>query len=34
VRIGVNWGSLDGALLAQMMDETGGCRRPKEREAK
>src|SRR5260370_31255136 len=23
VRIGVNWGSLDGALLAQMMDEKG-----------
>src|SRR5438067_10618957 len=23
VRIGVNWGSLDGALLAQMMDENG-----------
>ncbi len=23
VRIGVNWGSLDGALLAEMMDENG-----------
>jgi (E)-4-hydroxy-3-methylbut-2-enyl-diphosphate synthase len=32
VRIGVNWGSLDQALLARMMDENG--RRPEPREAR
>src|SRR5882672_9038376 len=31
VRIGVNWGSLDGALLAEMMDENG--RRPEPKDA-
>jgi len=31
VRIGVNWGSLDGALLAEMMDENG--RRPDPKDA-
>src|SRR5246500_2738278 len=30
VRIGVNWGSLDGALLAQMMDENARLPEPKE----
>src|SRR5437016_2912985 len=30
VRIGVNWGSLDGALLAQMMDENGRLPQPKD----
>src|SRR5213082_2251480 len=30
VRIGVNWGSLDGALLAQMMDENGRLPEPKD----
>src|SRR5579862_9386768 len=30
VRIGVNWGSLDGALLAQMMDDNGRLAEPKE----
>src|SRR5215467_10231904 len=30
VRIGVNWGSLDGALLAQMMDENGRLAEPKD----
>src|SRR5436305_972946 len=30
VRIGVNWGSLDGALLAEMMDENGRLPQPKE----
>src|SRR5437762_12802610 len=28
VRIGVNWGSLDGALLAEMMDENGRLPQP------
>ena len=28
VRIGVNWGSLDPALLTQLMDENAGCRSP------
>ncbi|HYO81637.1 MAG TPA: flavodoxin-dependent (E)-4-hydroxy-3-methylbut-2-enyl-diphosphate synthase [Bryobacteraceae bacterium] len=28
VRIGVNWGSLDGALLTRMMDENNGLREP------
>src|ERR1700688_589713 len=28
VRIGVNWGSLDGALLAKMMDENGKLPEP------
>src|SRR5438093_9028006 len=31
VRIGVNWGSLDGALLAEMMDEN--ARRPEPKDA-
>src|SRR5689334_3768234 len=30
VRIGVNWGSLDGALLAEMMDENGRRAEPKD----
>src|SRR5437867_2706758 len=30
VRIGVNWGSLDGALLAQMMDENARLPEPKD----
>src|SRR6202051_4667442 len=30
VRIGVNWGSLDGALLAEMMDENGKLPEPKD----
>src|SRR3979490_1348800 len=30
VRIGVNWGSLDGALLAEMMDQNGRLPEPKE----
>src|SRR5579864_4711917 len=30
VRIGVNWGSLDGALLAQMMDENSKLPEPKD----
>src|SRR5712692_4351716 len=30
VRIGVNWGSLDGALLAEMMDENGRLPQPKD----
>jgi (E)-4-hydroxy-3-methylbut-2-enyl-diphosphate synthase len=30
VRIGVNWGSLDGALLAEMMDENGRLPEPKD----
>jgi (E)-4-hydroxy-3-methylbut-2-enyl-diphosphate synthase len=30
VRIGVNWGSLDGALLAEMMDENAGLPEPKD----
>jgi len=30
VRIGVNWGSLDGALLAEMMDENGRLAEPKD----
>src|SRR5436305_15123842 len=30
VRIGVNWGSLDGALLAQMMDDNGRLPEPKD----
>src|SRR6202047_439684 len=30
VRIGVNWGSLDGALLAQMMDDNGRLAAPKD----
>src|SRR4051795_9862745 len=30
VRIGVNWGSLDGALLAEMMDENGRSANPKD----
>jgi (E)-4-hydroxy-3-methylbut-2-enyl-diphosphate synthase len=30
VRIGVNWGSLDGALLARMMDENGRLAEPKD----
>src|SRR6202163_4639044 len=30
VRIGVNWGSLDGALLAQMMDDNGRLAEPKD----
>src|SRR5579872_600735 len=30
VRIGVNWGSLDGALLAEMMDENGRLPKPKD----
>ena len=30
VRIGVNWGSLDGALLAQMMDENGRLAEPRD----
>src|SRR6266853_3301061 len=29
VRIGVNWGSLDGALLTQMMDENARSAEPK-----
>lgn len=29
VRIGVNWGSLDQALLARLMDENGRSRQPK-----
>jgi (E)-4-hydroxy-3-methylbut-2-enyl-diphosphate synthase len=30
VRIGVNWGSLDGALLAEMMDQNGRLAEPKD----
>src|SRR5438477_3737006 len=30
VRIGVNWGSLDGALLAEMMDENARLAEPKD----
>src|SRR6266699_2038423 len=30
VRIGVNWGSLDGALLAEMMDANGKLPEPKD----
>src|SRR5712691_8530010 len=30
VRIGVNWGSLDGALLTQMMDENARSAEPKD----
>src|SRR5205809_1762720 len=30
VRVGVNWGSLDGQLLAEMMDENGRLPEPKE----
>src|SRR5712671_6983675 len=30
VRIGVNWGSLDGALLAEMMDENARLPEPKD----
>src|SRR4051812_32099708 len=30
VRIGVNWGSLDGALLAEMMDANGRLAEPKD----
>ncbi len=30
VRIGVNWGSLDGALLAEMMDANGKLAEPKD----
>src|SRR5881394_4454235 len=30
VRIGVNWGSLDGALLAEMMDENARLPQPKD----
>src|SRR5947209_18901605 len=30
VRIGVNWGSLDGTLLTQMMDENSRLPEPKE----
>jgi (E)-4-hydroxy-3-methylbut-2-enyl-diphosphate synthase len=30
VRIGVNWGSLDGALLAEMMDENGRLAEPRD----
>src|SRR5579859_72671 len=30
VRIGVNWGSLDGALLSQMMDENARLPEPKD----
>src|SRR6059036_183968 len=30
VRIGVNWGSLDGALLAEMMDANGRLPEPKD----
>jgi len=30
VRIGVNWGSLDGALLAEMMDDNGKLPEPKD----
>src|SRR4051794_36290227 len=30
VRIGVNWGSLDGQLLAEMMDENGRLPEPKD----
>src|SRR3954466_11060660 len=30
VRIGVNWGSLDGQLLAEMMDENGRLAEPKD----
>src|SRR5437870_6505585 len=30
VRIGVKWGSLDGALLAEMMDENGRLPQPKD----
>src|SRR3989449_50453 len=30
VRIGVNWGSLDGALLAEMMDQNGRLPEPKD----
>jgi (E)-4-hydroxy-3-methylbut-2-enyl-diphosphate synthase len=28
VRIGVNWGSLDQALLTRMMDENSRCPNP------
>ncbi|HHJ12331.1 MAG TPA: 4-hydroxy-3-methylbut-2-en-1-yl diphosphate synthase, partial [Chromatiales bacterium] len=30
VRIGVNWGSLDPAVLARLMDENAGAARPRE----
>src|SRR3954447_9128795 len=30
VRIGVNWGSLDAALLTRMMDENAKCAEPKD----
>jgi (E)-4-hydroxy-3-methylbut-2-enyl-diphosphate synthase len=30
VRIGVNWGSLDGALLTRMMDENNKLAEPKD----
>ena len=33
VRIGVNWGSLDQALLAQLMDENAACAAPRSAEA-
>ncbi|MDQ3959770.1 MAG: flavodoxin-dependent (E)-4-hydroxy-3-methylbut-2-enyl-diphosphate synthase [Pseudomonadota bacterium] len=33
VRIGVNWGSLDGELLTRMMDENAGLPAPKEARA-
>ena len=33
VRIGVNWGSLDQALLAQLMDENAACAAPRSGEA-
>jgi (E)-4-hydroxy-3-methylbut-2-enyl-diphosphate synthase len=32
VRIGINWGSLDQALLAKLMDENAGLDQPKEAE--
>ena len=32
VRIGVNWGSLDQALLAQLMDENAACAAPRSAE--
>lgn len=33
IRIGVNWGSMDQALLAQMMDENAAQQNPKEADA-
>ena len=30
IRIGVNWGSLDPALLAQLLDENAACAEPRE----